>query len=120
MDTEEYQEKTSYTANQEGGVFLETEIDSDIDNKKLLQLNWALGLSGEAGEIADLIKKGTFHGHELTRKDIIDECSDVMWYLSELLNLNDISMEEVMEYNINKLRERYPEGFSQEDSKNRD
>lgn len=79
-------------------------------------LNGALGLTGEAGEVADMIKKYFFHGHELNTDELIKELGDVMWYVALLCNALDISLDHVMTRNINKLKARYPEGFSEEAS----
>ena len=82
-------------------------------------LNGALGLTGEAGEVADLIKKEIFHGHNFKMEDLIKELGDVCWYLALLCNAIGVSLEEVMIKNIAKLKARYPEGFSESASINR-
>lgn len=98
------------------------------DNEEILKivgynpgelLNGALGLPGEAGEVADLVKKYIFHGHDLNRGELVKEIGDVCWYLALLCHAIDISLEEVMIANIEKLRNRYPEGFSESASINR-
>ena len=78
--------------------------------------NYALGLTGEAGEVADLIKKGVFHGHEMNRHEIAKEIGDVLWYAANLANLIGMSLEQVATMNVTKLMKRYPEGFSKEKS----
>lgn len=82
-------------------------------------LNGALGLTGEAGEVADMIKKHIFHGHDLNLDDFIKELGDCAWYLALLCTAIDISLEDVLILNIEKLKRRYPEGFSSEASINR-
>lgn len=82
-------------------------------------LNGALGLTGEAGEVADQIKKYIFHGHDLNRDDLIKEIGDVCWYVALLCDALEVDLEEVMRRNIDKLRNRYPEGFSEAASVNR-
>ncbi|QLK85585.1 nucleoside triphosphate pyrophosphohydrolase family protein [Staphylococcus sp. 17KM0847] len=84
--------------------------------KHLALSNYALGLTGEAGEVADLIKKHIFHGHELEREAIVKELGDVLWYLSSLAHVCDITLDEVAEQNIEKLTKRYPNGFNYHDS----
>jgi len=81
--------------------------------------NGALGLNGEAGEVADMVKKYVFHGHKLNLDDLIKEIGDVCWYLALTCHSLDISLEDVMSKNIEKLKKRYPEGFSSEASINR-
>lgn len=82
-------------------------------------LNGALGLTGESGEVSDMIKKHIFHGHDLDRDELIKELGDVCWYVALLCNAIGVSLDEVMTRNIDKLRERYPEGFSESASRNR-
>lgn len=81
----------------------------------------ALGLTGEAGEFANLVKKLTAHGHlEIDETTLSDELGDVLWYLAEAATACGLSLEKIALENIAKLRRRYPDGFSQERSKNRD
>jgi NTP pyrophosphatase (non-canonical NTP hydrolase) len=79
----------------------------------------ALGLAGEAGEVADLVKKGIFHQHGIDRDAIKKELGDVLWYVSALCTRLGFSLEEVMEANIEKLKARYPDGYSAQASKHR-
>ena len=74
-------------------------------------LNGLLGLSGEVGELVDHYKKYKFQGHELDELYMIDECSDVLWYIVELLNGLESNLSDCMTYNIGKLEKRYPEGY---------
>lgn len=82
--------------------------------------NVLLGLFGEGGELADQIKKTCYQGHELDADHMIEELGDVLWYCAELASGLGVTLEEVAERNIAKLRRRYPEGFSAERSINRD
>lgn len=79
-------------------------------------LNGALGLFGEGGEVADLIKKTYMQGHPLDKAHITEELGDVCWYVAELAAALGYSMEEIMRGNIDKLRRRYPDGFEVERS----
>lgn len=83
-------------------------------------LNAALGLTGEAGEVADMIKKYVYHGHKLTTNELVKELGDVMWYIALMCDTLGISMDTVANTNIEKLKKRYPNGFSKEDSINRE
>ncbi|MBS4195354.1 nucleoside triphosphate pyrophosphohydrolase family protein [Lederbergia citri] len=82
-------------------------------------INYGLGIAGEAGEVADLIKKSMFHGHNVDKDEIKKELGDVMWYLSQIARLAGLTLEEIAEANIEKLKKRYPDGFSTEASINR-
>src|SRR5689334_19716659 len=76
----------------------------------------ALGLAGECGEVVDLIKKHLYQGHLITRDVLCDELGDVLWYLMILMNASHLTLSEVMEHNVKKLRKRYPNGFESERS----
>lgn len=78
--------------------------------------NYAMGLSGEAGEVTDLIKKELFHGHDAQPEKVKKEIGDVLHYASGLATMYGFTLEEVAEENINKLKKRFPNGFSEEDS----
>ena len=89
------------------------------DQQSMLVWN-ALGLVGEAGEVAEHIKKAIFHRHDLDRDKLKKELGDVLWYAAALCTNLDLTMEEVMAANIQKLQERYPDGFSPDASVNRE
>lgn len=74
----------------------------------------AIGLAGEAGEVADLVKKGIFHQQGIDRSKMIKELGDVLWYVAALCSHLSVTMETVMEINIEKLRARFPEGYTPE------
>lgn len=73
----------------------------------------ALGLAGEAGEVCDLIKKEKFHGKTGAPivGDLRKELGDVLWYVSTLAATYGLSLSEIAEANISKLKERHPKGF---------
>ena len=93
-------------------------LNKELDKKEVLT-NSVMGLCGESGEACDLVKKHLFHGHELDRDALIKELGDVAWYLAEAATAIEIDLSEVFERNIEKLKKRYPEGFSEERSINR-
>ena len=82
----------------------------------LNRINAAMGLSGEAGETCEVIKKEFFHGHQTDVTKLIKEAGDVLWYLAFLAETYGFTLEEVATMNIEKLRKRFPEGFSTEAS----
>ncbi|MCD6425234.1 MAG: nucleoside triphosphate pyrophosphohydrolase family protein [Anaerolineales bacterium] len=79
----------------------------------------ALGLAGEAGEFANLVKKMTAHGHPFDPESLKDELGDVLWYLAEAATAVGLNLEDIASQNVDKLIKRYPEGFSEEHSINR-
>ena len=80
--------------------------------------NAALGLTGEAGEVA--VKKCMYQGHPWQPSKIIEELGDVLWYVALMADLMNVPLEYVMQANIEKLERRYPDGFSSEASVNRE
>jgi NTP pyrophosphatase (non-canonical NTP hydrolase) len=78
-----------------------------------------LGLAGEAGEVADHIKKYIGHDHALDRDRVSKELGDVLWYVAEICTVLDFDMSEVAGQNLKKLGKRYPNGFDPERSRNR-
>lgn len=70
-----------------------------------------LGIAGEAGEVADLIKKHLGHGHDLDREKLKAELGDVLWYVACLADRFGIPLSEVAGGNVEKLERRYPNGF---------
>jgi NTP pyrophosphatase (non-canonical NTP hydrolase) len=79
----------------------------------------ALGITGEAGEVADLVKKHIGHGHVLDTDKVKNELGDVLWYVAVLAERIGWTLEDVAKANVEKLRKRYPSGFDPERSKNR-
>lgn len=82
--------------------------------------NGILGLAGEAGECADLVKKHYFQDGREVYMDLIDELGDVLWYVVEAVSALDLTLEEVAQHNVDKLRKRYPEGFDADRSLHRE
>ena len=81
--------------------------------------NMCMGLAGEIGEVIDIMKKHIYQGKELDITDVIEEVGDVLWYIANFCNVNNITMDECMESNIKKLRERFPNGFTIKDANER-
>jgi NTP pyrophosphatase (non-canonical NTP hydrolase) len=76
------------------------------------QAVWSLGLAGEAGEFADMMKKYLGHGHKLDREAAAKELGDVLWYIAVLANSIGYNLDSIAQLNIKKLRERYAKGFT--------
>ena len=96
-----------------------TTLNPDLDRKDVL-INGVMGLCGESGEVIDIVKKHLAQGHELDKEKIIKELGDVAWYMAEIATVLDVELEDVLVQNIEKLKKRYPEGFSTEKSVNRE
>lgn len=81
----------------------------------------AMGLSTEANEILDAVKKHVFYGKELSRKNLIEEIGDLIWYLAVLVHFEGLpDIESILDANIEKLKKRYGEKFDSEKAINRD
>lgn len=76
------------------------------------------GLAAEVGEIHSLYQK-TYQGHAILREDLLKEVGDLMWFVAELCDVENAFMSDMARANIDKLRERYPDGFSAERSLHR-
>jgi NTP pyrophosphatase (non-canonical NTP hydrolase) len=114
MDATEYQRLASRT--------LIDSPDAEYTNLETMLVWNALGLTGESGEVADIIKKAVFHRHGLddaTMQKLIKELGDVLWYVAAICSKINVPMNTVMECNIYKLMQRYPEGYSSDASINR-
>jgi len=99
-----------------------TELETqDADTPRLLTA--AFGMSAEAGEFTEIVKKVFLQGKPYNADNIIHmkkEAGDILWYMSQLCIALDTTFEELMEINYQKLSARYPEGtFSVYKSENR-
>lgn len=72
-----------------------------------------LGLSGEAGEVAEMRKKNLGHGRPLDEEHLKKEVGDVLWYAALICSNRGWSLADIMQGNIEKLMERWPEGFDE-------
>ena len=104
------------TVNEYHGAAMRTAPKLDEDS---MLINAALGLTGEAGEVADIVKKSYYQGHELDFDAIVEELGDVAWYIALACQALGMSMETVLQMNVDKLKKRYPDGFDARMSQNR-
>lgn len=92
--------------------------------------NAVLGLTGEAGEVADIVKKAIYHGHGFQPSHcpgeedgntykLALELGDILYYLSIMAHELGYTLQDIAEINIAKLAKRYPDGFSREASQAR-
>lgn len=109
MQFNEYQQLAERTANR-----------GPEDTAERRFTNFAFGLAGETGEVIDCLKKHLFHGHPLDREKLKIELGDVMWYVATIATTAEIPLYEIVSANIAKLKARYPDGFTEEKSINRE
>ena len=81
------------------------------DTKLANEIHMVMGITTETGEIVDPYKKHFAYGKVIDYVNVKEEIGDLMWYISNLCNLNDWNLEDILETNINKLRARYPDKF---------
>ena len=92
-----------------------TTLNPELSKKDVL-INSVMGLCGESGEAIDIVKKWLAQGHELDKEHLAKELGDIAWYLAEAATALDSPLEEILKANIDKLKKRYPEGFTTENS----
>ena len=79
-------------------------------------LTWGLGITGEAGDVASCIKKTFMHDND-KKKGIRENLGDTLWYAAMICNFFGWSMQEILNENKAKLRQRYPDGFTLKDAR---
>lgn len=99
--------------------YAERTINRDLSDDDLI-INSALGMAGEAGEVADRVKKWQYQGHTFDRDGLINEAGDLLWYIAQLATALGMPLSEIAASNIRKLKARYPQGFDAERSINRE
>lgn len=106
------------TINEYQTAALRTAQTDKLTARELL-LNSALGLCGESGEVADLLKKYHFQGHNLDLDHVAKELGDIAWYLAVGAYSIGYDLEKILQMNVDKLKARYPDGFSADRSLHR-
>lgn len=132
MTGKEYQKLAMRTNDGKGTERLEVKVwenyYQDKDDNMLLErdgkdiggvFNACLGLSGEVGELNDMIKKWIFHEKPLDEEHAKREMGDVLWYVAMMCESFGWDLDEIMQMNVDKLKARYPQGFSVELANNR-
>jgi len=89
-----------------------------LHNKRIMHS--IIGISTESGELLGALKKNLFYGKELDIVNIKEEIGDLFWYVAVLCDELDISLQKVLDKNIEKLKTRYPNKFTQVSALNRD
>jgi len=111
----DYIAKANRTASNPENSIPQLVVPSTID-----LLHSAMGLSTEAGELLDMLKKHIFYKKPLDTVNAIEELGDICWYMALALKTLGTTFEDIMERNIKKLTARYPNKFTSEDAINRD
>lgn len=132
MQGKEYVKLAMRTNDGKGTERLEVKVwenyYQDKDDNMLLErdgkdiggvFNACLGLSGEVGELNDMIKKWIFHEKPFDEEHAKKELGDVMWYVAMMCHSFGWDLDEIMQMNVDKLKARYPQGFDVELANNR-
>ena len=123
MDNKEYKKQALRTNTpdycQVAGRLEGCEFDG-APNKMIDLIHASMGLSTEAAEFTDAIKKHIFYGKELDTVNLKEEIGDILWYAAIALEALGSDFESVMQTNIDKLSARYPDKFTEELAENRD
>jgi NTP pyrophosphatase (non-canonical NTP hydrolase) len=104
MTFDEYQKQAKTTAH----------VDPDIAGTNMEQTIWAMGISGEAGEVLEKWKKiVAYKKGVITEEDKVElekELGDIVWYISMLADSLNLSFDQVMQRNVEKLQSRKARG----------
>ncbi len=92
-----------------------TTLNPELCEKDVL-INGVMGLCGESGEVIDIVKKHLAQGHTLDKEHIAKELGDVAWYIAEIATVIGYDLETILTMNIEKLKKRFPDGFTVKDS----
>ena len=111
-------------ASKNGSAFIARTAELQAQGCKLERLlTAAVGLSAESGEFLEIVKKIAFQGKpydDANRRHLAIELGDVLWYVAQACIALDLSLDDVLAKNIEKLSARYPEGhFNSYFSENR-
>ena len=128
VDTKKYVEFVSQTTSPASSDIAELmrrltelEVENDCDVPRLLTA--ALGISAEAGEFTEIVKKIILQGKPYNEENVFHlkrELGDICWYLAQACMALDTTFDEIIEMNVEKLKARYPGGeFDVHNSENR-
>lgn len=115
MTPNEYQKLAMRTCNFD---LTTNDIQRLCENKISMEHHAIFGLCSEAGEVAGIYQK-VYQGHDINEEHLKKELGDCLWMIAELCTALGCDLEDVMETNIQKLKERYPDGFDPERSLHR-
>jgi NTP pyrophosphatase (non-canonical NTP hydrolase) len=126
VDTQKYVEFVNAVTSKESKDFEAflyrlQELQGHFRSERLLTAS--VGMCAEAGEFTEIVKKIIFQGKPVNEENLFHlkrELGDIMWYVAQACMGLDISLDEIMEMNVEKLKARYPGGeFNVHYSENR-
>jgi len=95
------------------------QLRNEISTLDLDLIHMIMGISGEAGELLDAVKKSVIYRKCLDRENVMEELGDIEFYLEGLRQSLGITREETIEHNISKLSERYGKAYSDQAAQER-
>jgi NTP pyrophosphatase (non-canonical NTP hydrolase) len=118
IDSDKYIEFVRQTTSPASSDFAQllarmTELEATYDADVPRLLTAALGISAEAGEFTEVVKKIILQGKPYTEENVFHmkrELGDICWYIAQACMALDTNFREIMEMNYEKLSARYPEG----------
>lgn len=115
MDSQEYENLAATTTSraQHGNIAMH------MTTQQAQLLHGVVGLFTEGGELTDLVKRHVYYKQELDVEGFKEELGDLCWYMALLLDAVDLSFSQVMQANIDKLKRRYPNGFTTQHARER-
>lgn len=90
------------------------DILTTLDYPKIDLLHMTLGISGEAGELLDAVKKQVVYNKPIDRQNLIEELGDIEFYMEGMRQCLGLTRQEVIEANVAKLGKRYSGKYSDE------
>ena len=107
INSADYQEETALVDRESMD-----DVVARIGDRQARLLHHSIGIAGEGGELVDAIKKHVFYGKTLDTENVVEECGDLLWYMTRLLDTLGFTLEEAMTHNNIKLKKRYEKGYS--------
>jgi NTP pyrophosphatase (non-canonical NTP hydrolase) len=89
-----------------------TPLDCDL-------LHMAVGISGEAGEILDTVKKTAIYRKDIDIENIIEELGDLEFFMEGLRQVLGLNRDYILSQNMSKLKKRYARGYSNQQAQDR-
>jgi len=94
--------------------------NAKLPSKKMDNLHMVLGMVTEVAELANIFKTNMAYGKKIDWINVQEEIGDAMFYLINFCNINNFDLENILQNNIDKLKSRYPDKFTEQHALNRD
>lgn len=94
-------------------------IRDSITAQRANLIHLTLGVAGESGELVDAVKKHVIYNKDLDVTNLVEEMGDLLFYIQGIALQLGIDFTEIMEYNIDKLKQRYPTNYTDEAAQQR-